>query len=118
MHRLRAATHLIQHAVQLVARLADAIAVVAVDHEDQTLCVLEIVPPQRADLRRGRAEGGMVGRQRCLTALHPCSCLHAGLHQTAPGSLCTLSWPPTSHTVKLMFLYSTVSTLKPVVKAR
>ena len=25
----------------------------------------------------------------------------------------TLSWPPTSHTVKLMFLYSTVSTLKP-----
>merc|ERR1719469_286679 len=26
-----------------------------------------------------------------------------------------LSWPPTSHTVKLMFLYSTVSTLKPTV---
>lgn len=24
-----------------------------------------------------------------------------------------MSWPPTSHTVKLMFLYSTVSTLKP-----
>jgi hypothetical protein len=24
-----------------------------------------------------------------------------------------LSWPPTSHTVKLMFLYSTVSTLNP-----
>ena len=28
---------------------------------------------------------------------------------------CTLSWPPTSQTVKLMFLYSTVSTLKPAV---
>merc|ERR1711934_1316840 len=27
----------------------------------------------------------------------------------------TLSWPPTSHTVKQMFLYSTVSTLKPIV---
>jgi hypothetical protein len=26
----------------------------------------------------------------------------------------TLSWPPTSQTVKLMFLYSTVSTLNPV----
>merc|ERR1712151_110446 len=26
-----------------------------------------------------------------------------------------LSWPPTSQTVKLMFLYSTVSTLKPMV---
>lgn len=25
----------------------------------------------------------------------------------------TLSWPPTSQTVKLMFLYSTVSTLNP-----
>ena len=29
----------------------------------------------------------------------------------------TLSWPPTSHTVKLMFLYSTVSTLKPALEA-
>ncbi len=30
-----------------------------------------------------------------------------------PQVVITLSWPPTSHTVKLMFLYSTVSTLKP-----
>lgn len=28
-------------------------------------------------------------------------------------NVCTLSWPPTSQTVKLMFLYSTVSTLNP-----
>lgn len=28
----------------------------------------------------------------------------------------TLSWPPTSHTVKEMFLYSTVSTLNPICK--
>lgn len=31
----------------------------------------------------------------------------------AKGIAITLSWPPTSQTVKLMFLYSTVSTLKP-----
>ena len=30
----------------------------------------------------------------------------------------TLSWPPTSQTVKLMFLYSTVSTLNPANKER
>jgi len=33
------------------------------------------------------------------------------------SSIPTLSCPPTSHTVKLMFLYSTVSTLKPVKKS-
>lgn len=31
----------------------------------------------------------------------------------SPDTWLTLSWPPTSQTVKLMFLYSTVSTLKP-----
>lgn len=45
--------HLIQHAVQLIASLADTIAIVAVNHEDETLCVLEIVPPQGTDLRTG-----------------------------------------------------------------
>ncbi|BAT95249.1 hypothetical protein VIGAN_08193300 [Vigna angularis var. angularis] len=33
-------------------------------------------------------------------------------HEDA-GRVNTLSWPPTSQTVKLMFLYSTVSTLNP-----
>lgn len=45
--------HLIQHAVQLIASLADTVAIVAVNHEDKTLCVLEIVPPQGTDLRTG-----------------------------------------------------------------
>jgi len=39
------------------------------------------------------------------------TCCHYLLGQQSYG--CTLSWPPTSQTVKLMFLYSTVSTLKP-----
>jgi len=34
--------------------------------------------------------------------------------QEDTGGINTLSWPPTSQTVKLMFLYSTVSTLNPV----
>ena len=37
--------------MQLVAGLADTVAIVRVDHEDQTLGVLEVMPPQRADLR-------------------------------------------------------------------
>ena len=52
--------HLVQHAVQLVARLADAVAVVAVHHKDQALRVLEVVAPQRADLHGG---GSRQGRQ-------------------------------------------------------
>ena len=39
-----------QHARQLLAGLADTLPVVAVDHKDQALRVLEVVPPQRADL--------------------------------------------------------------------
>lgn len=49
----RGAPHLIQHSVQLVAGLAYAVAVVAVHHEDEALGVLEVVPPQGADLHRG-----------------------------------------------------------------
>ena len=41
---------LAEHPVQLVARLADAVAVVRVDDEDQALRVLEVVAPERADL--------------------------------------------------------------------
>ena len=33
-----------------------------------------------------------------------------------PSFYLILSWPPTSQTVKQMFLYSTVSTLKPKIK--
>ena len=96
-------TNLVQHPVQLVASLADAVAVVAVHHEDETLRILEVVPPQGPDLRVGTGSAC-----RLESGQHICSTqpqLRRAEH--------TLSWPPTSHTVKLMFLYSTVSTLKP-----
>jgi hypothetical protein len=41
---------LVQHALQLLTSFYDAIAIVAVDNENDALGVLEIMPPQRADL--------------------------------------------------------------------
>ncbi len=38
------------HFLQLVLRLRDPLPVVGVDDEDESLRVLEVVPPQRADL--------------------------------------------------------------------
>ena len=51
-HEQRGVAQLVlaEHAVQLVARLADAVAVVGVDDEDEALRVLEVVAPQGADL--------------------------------------------------------------------
>ena len=40
----------LQHLLQLVVRLADPLSVVGVDDEDESLGVLEVVAPQRADL--------------------------------------------------------------------
>lgn len=41
---------LVQHALQLLAGLNDTVSIVAVDHEDDTLGVLEVVSPQGTDL--------------------------------------------------------------------
>mmetsp|Transcript_19579 Transcript_19579/g.58225 ORF Transcript_19579/g.58225 Transcript_19579/m.58225 type:complete len:211 (+) Transcript_19579:79-711(+) len=41
---------LVEHAVQLVARVVDAVAVVRVDDEDEALRILVVVAPERADL--------------------------------------------------------------------
>jgi hypothetical protein len=41
---------LIQHALQLLTCLDHTVAIVAVDDENDTLGVLEIVSPQRSDL--------------------------------------------------------------------
>jgi len=41
---------LIQHTLQLLPRLNNTIAIVAVDDEDDALRVLEVMPPERADL--------------------------------------------------------------------
>ena len=37
--------------MQFIACLTNAVAIVAVHHEDETLSVLEVVPPQRPDLQ-------------------------------------------------------------------
>jgi hypothetical protein len=41
---------LVQHALQLLAGLDNTVAIVGVDDEDDTLGVLEVMPPQRTDL--------------------------------------------------------------------
>merc|ERR1719291_210008 len=41
---------LIQHLRQLLARIFSTVSIVAVHHEDQTLCALVIMSPQRPDL--------------------------------------------------------------------
>jgi hypothetical protein len=100
-------SHLVQHPMQLVPGFADTFTVVAVDHKDQALCVLEVVPPQRTDLHSAvLVVVAVVPLPRGLQA-------HVRTMPNSTHGQRTLSWPPTSQTVKLMFLYSTVSTLKP-----
>ena len=41
---------LVQHSLKLLACLNNTIAIVAVDDEDDTLSVLEVMPPERTDL--------------------------------------------------------------------
>jgi hypothetical protein len=41
---------LVQHALQLLTGLDDTIPIIAVNHEDDTLGVLEVVAPQRTNL--------------------------------------------------------------------
>ena len=41
---------LVQHPLELLAGLNNTIAIVAVDDEDDTLGVLEVMPPERTDL--------------------------------------------------------------------
>ena len=41
---------LVQHTLQLLTSLHHTVAIVAVDNENDTLGVLEVMPPQRSDL--------------------------------------------------------------------
>lgn len=41
---------LVEHSLQLLTSLNNAISVVGIDHEDDTLGILEVVAPQRPDL--------------------------------------------------------------------
>ena len=108
------AAHLVEHAVELVPSLRDAIAIVAIHHEDQTLRVLEVVPPERADLgAREDARGERSSARRQTDDRGRGGAARETRREIAREAARTLSWPPTSHTVNEMFLYSTVSTLKP-----
>lgn len=49
-YKLPAVKHLVQHSVQLIPCFAHTVTVVAVNHEDKTLCVLEVVSPQWSNL--------------------------------------------------------------------
>lgn len=48
---VRGERHLVEHAMQLVPRLADSLAIITVHDEDEALRVLEIVPPERTNLQ-------------------------------------------------------------------
>lgn len=41
---------LVQHALEFLTCLNDTISIVGVDHEDDTLGILEVMPPERSDL--------------------------------------------------------------------
>lgn len=41
---------LVQHTLQLLAGFHDTIAIVAINDEDDTLSILEVMPPQRSNL--------------------------------------------------------------------
>ena len=42
--------YLIEHSVQFISSLNNTVSVIAVHHKDETLSVLEVVPPQGTDL--------------------------------------------------------------------
>lgn len=44
--------YLIQHSVQLIPSFNNSVSIIAINNEDKSLCVLEIMSPQRSDLER------------------------------------------------------------------
>ena len=51
--------HLVKHPVQLIPRFANTVTIVTVNHEDQALCVLEVVSPQWSNLNTTSAAVGL-----------------------------------------------------------
>jgi len=45
--------YLVQHPVELIPGFNNTVPIVAVHNEDETLCVLEVMPPQWPDLFTG-----------------------------------------------------------------
>ena len=60
--------HLIQHPVQLVSGLTNSISVIAVNHKDKPLRVLEVMSPQRTNLK-SRIKEKIICR-RAIKPLH------------------------------------------------
>jgi hypothetical protein len=54
--------HFVEHPVELISGLPNTVAIVAINHEDQALRVLKVVPPERTDL-----QGSGTLRLSCLT---------------------------------------------------
>lgn len=44
--------YLIQHPMQFISSLNNTVPIIAIHHEYETLSVLEVVPPQWADLQK------------------------------------------------------------------
>ena len=55
----------IKHAVQFVTGFPDTIAIIAIHDEDQALSVLEVMSPERTDLKQGR-KGEEVRKMSCM----------------------------------------------------
>lgn len=96
---------LVEHSLELLAGLGYTLSIVRVDDKDDTLSVLKVC--MRGCQRVTGKEKGKTDKQ-----------IRRSPHVIVQDSQCLqrgriLSCPPTSHTVKEMFLYSTVSTLKP-----
>ena len=104
--------------MQLISGLNNSVPIIAVYNKNKTLGVLEVVPPQGTNLQSKYKYSAttsnvvLFGSERqviyALNIVYFQGCSRI--------KILTLSWPPTSQTVKLMFLYSTVSTLNPETK--
>ena len=97
-HEKKGVTELIfvEHPLELLACFRYTLPIVGVDDEDDTLRVLEVYTVAMGEKDEGREDTSDAEDVQCLQRGRILSC------------------PPTSQTVNEMFLYSTVSTLKPV----
>ena len=87
---------LVEHALKLLTSLGDTFPIVGVKDEDDTLRVLEVYTVAMREKDESREDTSDAEDVQCLQRGRILSC------------------PPTSQTVNEMFLYSTVSTLKPI----
>jgi hypothetical protein len=96
--------------------IIDTLAIVAINDEDDAVGVLVVVTPQGTNLAT-RTSRHCLSRLQCKPRANRKKAWRGEKKLAIPAL--TLSCPPTSHTVKEMFLYSTLSTLKPVkIRAR